>query len=620
MNEDKGTKTDVMIVEDESIVALDLKRRLINLGYVVTQTANSAKMCFQKLEDFRPNIILMDIVLKGDIDGIEAAKIVRNKYNIPVLFLTAHNDENTLNRAKVSEPYGYILKPFEIRDLKDNIEIALYKFKMEAKLKESELNYRTLFLTATDAIVTLNSHGVVSSFNNKAEDLFDYSEKELENIHISHLIPGFSAMNSSFVKTNNNLSLANIKEFTAIKKGGSAFPVEVSFAKWEINSEIKQTLIIRDITIRKHAESIIKKSNRELQTEVTIKTNELNALIGQSPFGIRIFNESGNIVFRNKAFENIVNLDLETFNNPNNIFDDNILSRYNYLDQVNKLYKEGGQFETKPIYLDPKNYKSDDLENNGVILIYRYYSLTDEQNEVYSVVNFIENATSKMLLDETNKTIANINKRTSIILETFEAERKRISQELHDSIGQMLFAIKYNLEAYEKVSNTDNVQFSGIKDLLFNVNKELRNIINQLHPSMLENYGILAAIGKLLEIAADSSKAKYSFKNSIEKISLEKDVEINIYRIVQEALNNSAKHSNAKNVSIVAAKLNNIFNIIVEDDGIGFVVNSNQKNYMNYSYGLAGMFERANAIGANLYIESSPGNGTKIILEIPLEN
>lgn len=619
MSEEKTDKTDVMIVEDESIVALDLKRRLISMGYEVSRTAHSAKVCFEILESLKPDIILMDIILKGDVDGIEAAQIIRTKYNIPVLFLTAHNDENTLNRAKKSEPYGYILKPFEIRDLKDNIEIALYKFKMEAKLKESELNYRTLFQTATDAILTLNNHGLVSSFNNKAENMFKYSTSELANKHISHLIPGFPALGPGVAAIHENLSPANIREFTAVRKEGGTFPVEVSFSTWEASSKVKQTLIIRDVTTRKQAESIIRQSNLELQSEVALKTNEINALIDQSPFGIRIFNKAGDVVFKNRAFEKIVNLGLEMLNNPRNIFDDNILIRYNYLDKINKLYHEGGEFETKPIYFDPVNYESYDSESSGLILVCRYYTLSDEHNEVYSIVNFIENVTSKMVLDETNKTIADINKRTSVIFETLEAERKRISQELHDSIGQMLFAIKYNLEAFEKVNNIETSQFTGIKELLNNVNKELRNIISKLRPSLLENYGIMPAIGKLLEIAAESSKAKFIFKNSVDEISLSKEVEINIYRIIQEALNNAVKHSKAKTVSIIAAKMSKILNIIVEDDGIGFAVKGNLRNYENFSYGLAGMLERADAIDANVYIESSPGNGTKITLEIPLE-
>jgi PAS domain S-box-containing protein len=619
MSEEKISKTNVMIVEDESIVALDLKRRLVAMGYEVSQTAHSAKMCFEKLESYRPDIILMDIILKGDIDGIEAAQIIRTKYNLPVLFLTAHNDENTLNRAKKSEPYGYILKPFEVRDLKDNIEIALYKFKMEAKLKESELNYRTLFQTATDAILTLNNHGLVSSFNNKAEKMFNLNAAELERMHISHLIPGFPALGPNAFPNHENLSPANIKEFTAVRKEGGTFPVEVSFSKWEAVSEVKQTLIIRDITTRKQAESIIRQSNLKLQNEVALKTNEINALIDQSPFGIRIFNKSGDVVFKNRAFEKIAGLGLETFNNPKNVFEDNILIRYNYLDKINKLYHEGGEFETKPIYFDPVSYEGYEAEGSGLIFVYRYYSLTDEYNKVYSIVNFIENVTSKMVLDETNKTIADINKRTSVIFETLEAERKRISQELHDSIGQMLFAIKYNIEAFEKINNIEASQLSGIKELLNNVNKELRNIISQLRPSILENYGIMPAIGKLMEIAAESSKAKFVFKNGVDKVSLSKDKEINIYRIIQEALNNTVKHSKATNVSVITAKMSKTLNIIVEDDGIGFAVKGNQKDYENFSYGIAGMLERANAIDASLYIESSPGSGTKITLEIPLE-
>ena len=126
----------ILVVEDENIVALEIQSRLEGLGYVVLAIASSGEEAIQKAEETNPDLVLMDIKLKGDMDGIEAAEEIRTRFNLPVVYLTAYAEENTLQRAKITAPYGYILKPFEERELHANIEIAIYKHQMEQKVKE----------------------------------------------------------------------------------------------------------------------------------------------------------------------------------------------------------------------------------------------------------------------------------------------------------------------------------------------------------------------------------------------------------------------------------------------------------------------------------------------------
>ncbi len=136
----KGMTTDarILVVEDESIVAMNIQDKLKELGYSVIGMVSYGEEALSKVEETKPDLVLMDIVLKGDMDGIEAAEKIREKSDVPVVYLTAYSDDNTLKRAKITEPHGYILKPFEQRELHINIEIALYKYRMEKKLKQSE--------------------------------------------------------------------------------------------------------------------------------------------------------------------------------------------------------------------------------------------------------------------------------------------------------------------------------------------------------------------------------------------------------------------------------------------------------------------------------------------------
>jgi len=121
----------ILIVEDEKIVSEDIKDSLKNLGYDVAAVASSADEAMEKAAETRPDLVLIDIMLKGEMNGIGAAEQIRTRFDIPVVYLTAYADEKTLSRAKLTEPYGYILKPFEERELHTTIEIALYKHRME---------------------------------------------------------------------------------------------------------------------------------------------------------------------------------------------------------------------------------------------------------------------------------------------------------------------------------------------------------------------------------------------------------------------------------------------------------------------------------------------------------
>lgn len=129
-------KSRILVVEDEAIVAMGIKQKLEELGHQVVDIAYNGEDAVQIAHETEPDLILMDIVLKGDIDGIEAAAKIRNLLDIPVIYLTAYSDEEVLERARMTEPYGYIIKPFKKSELNANIEMALYKHTEDHKKSE----------------------------------------------------------------------------------------------------------------------------------------------------------------------------------------------------------------------------------------------------------------------------------------------------------------------------------------------------------------------------------------------------------------------------------------------------------------------------------------------------
>ncbi len=169
-------KVRILVVEDEAIVALDLTSRLKMIGYEIVGTAATGADAIAKAIELRPDLMLMDIILKGEMDGIQASEVIRAKLGIPIIFLTACADDATLERAKITEPFGYLLKPFEERELHSHIEIALYKHKMERKLRESEERYSLATQGANDGIWDWNLESNEIYFSPRFGSMLGYTE------------------------------------------------------------------------------------------------------------------------------------------------------------------------------------------------------------------------------------------------------------------------------------------------------------------------------------------------------------------------------------------------------------------------------------------------------------
>lgn len=252
----------ILIVEDEGIVARDIQNMLKRLGFARSTIAYSGREVLSRAREFRPDLVLMDIKLKGKIDGIQVAEQLRNKFDIPIVFLTAYSDHNTLQQAKISVPYGYILKPVEMRELQTGIDMALYRHRIEKNLRESEERLRSVVQTANDAILTINLQRRIVFCNSAAETIFGYSSDELLNKPVSLMIPKrnriefHKGLRQILTEKRSKYGKETI-EFTGLNRGGQEFPMEVSFAVWKIKGDKFCTAIIRDITERKRSEKAL---------------------------------------------------------------------------------------------------------------------------------------------------------------------------------------------------------------------------------------------------------------------------------------------------------------------------------------------------------------------------
>lgn len=267
-------KKRILIVEDERIIADDIRASLIALDYEVPDIASSGEEAIKKAVEIRPDLVLMDIILKGNIDGIKAATHIRSNYNIPVVYLTSHSDEATFRRAKESGPFGYILKPFDERDLRTTIEMAIYNSQTEKVLKDSEKWLSITLRSIGDSIVVVDASNSIEFINPAAEALTGWILQEAAGRSMDEILTLIDEATSAIlpnlasevVRTGRALQYAD-NTVMVTRDGRRVFvDVNASPIRDKGNAISGVVAIFHDTTGRKEAERLIRKSERFMNT------------------------------------------------------------------------------------------------------------------------------------------------------------------------------------------------------------------------------------------------------------------------------------------------------------------------------------------------------------------
>lgn len=278
----------ILVVEDESIVAMDIQDTLKHLGYTVPATAASGEEAIKKSVETHPDLVLMDINLQGKMDGVEAANQIFSRCNIPVIYLTAYGDDDTLARAKVTEPFGYILKPFQERDLCTSIEVGLYKHQMQQKLAEHDQWLATILSGISDAVIATDANRLVTFMNPVAETLTGWKQEDAMGREIVEV---FQLMNEHNRVRVESLASSAIQEGATTNrqnqiiftKDGAEIPIDDSAGplKDHLGNIQGAVFVFRDITERKQEEEVkafslqVEQSNSELQTLIYVTSHVL---------------------------------------------------------------------------------------------------------------------------------------------------------------------------------------------------------------------------------------------------------------------------------------------------------------------------------------------------------
>ena len=302
----------ILIVENNNGAAEYLKHQLEILEYTVTDIVSTGEEAIQKATGTRPNLALVDMMLEGDMDGLEIAEQMRDRFDIPVVYLTTHADKELLLRAKITGPFGYMLKPVEERRLHLNIEIALYMHEMERKFKEEQQWLSTILKSIGDAVIATDENGFVKFMNPIAEALTGWNQEGAFSRDLAEVFNVIGEKTRIPIKQHimkalrERIIVGQTEHNVLIAKCGKETPIDYSAApiRDERESITGVVLVFRDITERKQVEQELKQTASALRNQTRILQSVLDSIAD----GVVVADENGEFLLFNPAAEKITGI------------------------------------------------------------------------------------------------------------------------------------------------------------------------------------------------------------------------------------------------------------------------------------------------------------------------
>lgn len=266
----------LLLVEDEYVIALGIQKSLERLGYEVPAVVASGEDAVTKALDLRPDLILMDIVLAGPMDGVEAARLIGAQADIPIIYLTANADSATVERARDTMPYGYMNKPINDRDLMSNIDTAIHKHRMERRLRESEEKYRSLVENINDIIISVDENGTVTYASPRVQEVAGYRVEELMGRNLMEFVYPEDRQLVIGLFENSKAGGPTPGQYRVLARSGDILWVRTSGRSIFVDGRFSGIrVIMSDITAQIRIEDEVKIKNDEL----TAANEELQAII-----------------------------------------------------------------------------------------------------------------------------------------------------------------------------------------------------------------------------------------------------------------------------------------------------------------------------------------------------
>jgi len=504
-------KSKILIVEDERIIALEMRRKLESMGYDVSAIVSSGEEAVRMAEELYPDLVLMDIILQGEMDGVEAAGQIHARFNIPVVYVTANISDARLEDIARSEPFGCLFKPFEDMELQAAVKMALYKHKMEKELKKSERMLRLITENMQDLVFMIDLNGNVQYTAPSIKGILGYEIEErigrpsFEIVHPED-IENVKAIFANAIAT----STPGKAEYRAKHVDGHYIWVEAigDFIFDDNGQAVGGILNIRDITERKQAEEKMRKSEERFRTIFESQSEgyaELD-LAGRFTF----FNETTLSIMGFPADE-LIGMSYREYTSPE--------AAERLYGIFNKIYRTGESAEITDYEITGKNGRKRTMEAS-------VHLTRDKKGETVGFRNIVRDATKRK---ETEESLVKSEERFRTIIESMEDGYYEV-----DFAGRFTF---FN-EAMRRIADVQADELMGMSDLEYTspeTAKKIYKTFNKVYrtgkPADVEDYEVIRTDGskRTLEfnvsLIRDDKEEPVGFRGIVRDITERKRLE-----------------------------------------------------------------------------------------------
>ena len=586
----------VLVAEDDGMIAEAICNRLTDMGCEVVATADTGAGAVEAALSTRPDVVLMDVRLKGDMDGIRASELINEKMRVPVVYLTGDSDQKTLARAKAASAYGYVLKPFHIRNIIVAIEVAIDRFEMERRLEESQLSYATILGSIAEAVIAVDLQGRVRFMNGVAERLTGWRNSLAQREPIGSVLL-LSDATGAWLESSpmervltERMSFPLGEETWVTSRDAVRVQVDGSMACIvdSLDRVVGASITLRDVT-----------SERRAALQLKAKAQQLRAVIDTAVNGVLMLDAVGTILIYNRACKQLFGY-----------ASDEIVGRNiaMIMPAALQALPAGAQLgdpsaDPPPMVGAARPMTCRRLDGSTFPAEVTTGEASDSDQPLFVCV--VHDVSERRRLE-------------AAVLDAVGQEQRRFASDLHDGLGQELTGLAFLLSALAtEARNQGSAQASELERAYDVANRAMQSsqaIARGLSPIGAAEGGLIRALGDLVARLQGPSGPALEFSVAQgAPLHLVPAAADHLYRIAQEALSNALKHSQAAAIKVTLDIEADHVRLEIRDDGRG--VRSPDANPAGL--GLRTMQYRASMIGARCGITSIKPHGTRVSCECP---
>ena len=571
----------VLVAEDDAIMSEAICDRLTDAGYEVVARAESGAVAVEAALALRPDLILMDVRLEGDMDGIRASELINEKMRVPVIYLTGDSDHKTLQRAKAASAYGYVLKPFHIKNLIVAIEVAVDRFEMEQRLEDSQLTYATILGSIAEGVIAVDTQGRVRFMNGVAERLTGWSTREAQLEPLEAILDitdsagdrPVVALTAGVLASRTTCSLGPDAFVTSCK--GIQVPVDggMSCVVDSLGRVVGASMTLRDVA-----------SARKAESDLRTMAEQLRAVVDTAVDGVLMFDAAGTVLMGNPACERLFGYSSAelTGRKLETIIPSSRLAAYGKPPRTTICRRRDRS-------TFPAEMSVGEAHTPGQPLF----------------VGVIHDVSERRALE-------------AAFLDAVGREQRRFATDLHDGLGQELTGLSLILSSLRTAAreahsphapDLDQAQFIVQQAL-----QSCRTIARGLSPIGPTEGGLVGALRDLVSRFKGPGMPSVEFSAGDDsRLHMSPAAADHLYRIAQEALANALKHANANAIKITLDIEPELVRLEIRDDGEGVKIMGADAAGL----GLRTMQYRASLIGARFEIAPLQPNGTRVFCDCP---